>query len=286
VTRVDDATTISKHAALEITATAWRTHILPKNLVSGFRQAGIWPLCREQMNAQLAKYASGGLPTAYEVKDWLLAQDEVPSTVLTTPAEPAKRAPKRRVRFSGQIISVALMGDINAEKEATKKVAASAKGTAAKHATAAKRTACKSIAATKYTTAPKSKAAKSTAAKSAVASSTGGEGQHHGSDQYHGGGVQEHHEGDEHGSVALVRFVASKRGVGRNWLRCGTGGAYGKFGRGYGMGGTYRCRSAWCDFPCTRPTASDAARVHADLGAVKCRAHRIFVSGTEHHTGL
>ncbi|OQR86311.1 hypothetical protein ACHHYP_20494 [Achlya hypogyna] len=76
----NDTATISKYAALELSAAAWHLHILPKNLVSGIKQAGIWPLSLEQMHSQLNTYSTGGLPIAYEIKDWLLAKTRFETT--------------------------------------------------------------------------------------------------------------------------------------------------------------------------------------------------------------
>jgi hypothetical protein len=82
------------------------------------------------MQSHLKKYSTGGLPIAYEIKDWLLAQDEIRNNILTTTHEPKKQAPKRRAKIGGNIVKVALIRQINAEKDAASKAKKSATSSA------------------------------------------------------------------------------------------------------------------------------------------------------------
>lgn len=73
----------------------------------------------------LKQYSTGGLPIAYEIKDWPLAH-EIWNNILKTPHEPKKRAPKRRAKISGNIVKFALIRQINGEKDAATKAKKSA----------------------------------------------------------------------------------------------------------------------------------------------------------------
>ncbi|KAF0725163.1 hypothetical protein Ae201684_016315 [Aphanomyces euteiches] len=59
----DDATTIPKSNALEIASCAWKQHIVGRTVVSGFSEAGLWPVDHAKMSARLAKFKEGGLPS-------------------------------------------------------------------------------------------------------------------------------------------------------------------------------------------------------------------------------
>ena len=114
-------TTIPRAAALNIASVAWTAHIVADNLRAGFKAAGIWPLSRTQMQGRLERYTTGGLPALYQVPEWIKARNHIRSTILTCPAEPPKRAPRRRVRVSGDVLKIAELQDIgNAERRKAK----------------------------------------------------------------------------------------------------------------------------------------------------------------------
>ncbi|CAK4152223.1 unnamed protein product [Aphanomyces euteiches] len=61
----NDATTIPKSNALEIASCAWKQHIVGRTVVSGFSEAGLWPVDHAKMSARLAKFKEGGLPSYF-----------------------------------------------------------------------------------------------------------------------------------------------------------------------------------------------------------------------------
>ncbi|KAG9400712.1 hypothetical protein AC1031_010151 [Aphanomyces cochlioides] len=116
----DEVSTIPRAAALEIASSAWRRHVSPSNLVSGFAEAGIWPLSRVQMQKRLERYTSGGVPESFDLPEWLAAQSHVRRTLLHLPDE-TKEPPKRqKLRVGGRILSLQLLRQISSTKRATK----------------------------------------------------------------------------------------------------------------------------------------------------------------------
>ena len=106
---LEDAPSIPRSAAIEIASVAWRQHIRPDNIVSGFAEAGIFPPSRDQMQRRLDKYATGGLPAKYEVPEWAALQASVRRNILTVPLPPPPKKPRKKVRVGGQILTLALL---------------------------------------------------------------------------------------------------------------------------------------------------------------------------------
>jgi hypothetical protein len=114
---LEDAPSIPRSAAIEIASVAWRQHIRPDNIVSGFAEAGIFPPSRDQMQRRLDKYATGGLPAKYEVPEWAALQASVRRNILTVPLPPPPKKPRKKIRVGGQILTLALLKAIAAEKK-------------------------------------------------------------------------------------------------------------------------------------------------------------------------
>jgi hypothetical protein len=120
-TILESASSIPKADALEIATRAWRKHIGNTALVSGFQEAGIWPLSHCQMTARFKKFKSGGLPSTFMLPDWLEAREEIRSEILTLPRQPKKSTKRKRTKVGGKIVELSLLRTIGAEKEAAAK---------------------------------------------------------------------------------------------------------------------------------------------------------------------
>lgn len=125
---VDDATTISRDAALSIASEAWATHLRGDNLVAGFATAGIWPVALPKMLQRLERYTLGDLPASYQVATWVRDRELIRNTVLTTPYEPPKRAQRKRVRVAGELLLLARLREVNQEKNRKRRQQTKRKG--------------------------------------------------------------------------------------------------------------------------------------------------------------
>jgi hypothetical protein len=66
---IDEATTITKAAALEIASIAWHGRVTAGNMIAGFKEAGIYPMSLEQMLVRLDMFATGDVPDKYTVTE-------------------------------------------------------------------------------------------------------------------------------------------------------------------------------------------------------------------------
>ncbi|KAH9111444.1 hypothetical protein AeMF1_014040 [Aphanomyces euteiches] len=118
----DEVSTIPRPAALEIASKVWWLHLSSSNMMSGFAEAGIWPLSREQMHARLSRYACGGVPATFDMPDWLAVQESIRRTILTVP-DASKWPPKRKkIRVGGRILDLTLLGELTSSKRPKKSV--------------------------------------------------------------------------------------------------------------------------------------------------------------------
>ncbi|KAG9400813.1 hypothetical protein AC1031_010251 [Aphanomyces cochlioides] len=49
-------------------------------------------------------WRSSSVPASYQVAEWIVARDAIRQTFLATPLEPTKRAPRKRIRVSGDVV--------------------------------------------------------------------------------------------------------------------------------------------------------------------------------------
>ncbi|KAF0728322.1 hypothetical protein Ae201684_013873 [Aphanomyces euteiches] len=103
----DEVYTIPRAAALEIASSAWRWHVSPANMVSGFAEA--------------ERYTSGRVPVSFDLPEWLAAQSHVRRTLLHLPDESKKPPKRRKLRVGGRILSLQLLRQISSTKRATKR---------------------------------------------------------------------------------------------------------------------------------------------------------------------
>ncbi|KAF0710024.1 hypothetical protein AaE_012693 [Aphanomyces astaci] len=77
-----DLHTISKPAALRIASSAWTERIVPKNIKSGFRATGLWPLSHDQMIKRFNLFNSGGVPKSYLEANWIERRHVIHAEIL------------------------------------------------------------------------------------------------------------------------------------------------------------------------------------------------------------
>ncbi|RHZ39877.1 hypothetical protein DYB26_014929, partial [Aphanomyces astaci] len=115
-----DLHTISKPTALRIASTAWLTHMLPKNIVSGFETAGIFPVSLDNMMQRFKLFKGGGSPESYVHATWLVHQEAIRTEVLCLPGKGEKRVGRKTIDVGGRILTLSLLSEIDAAVEERK----------------------------------------------------------------------------------------------------------------------------------------------------------------------
>ncbi|RHY11997.1 hypothetical protein DYB36_005052 [Aphanomyces astaci] len=115
-----DLHTISKPTALRIASTAWLTHMLPKNIVSGFETAGIFPVSLDNMMQRFNLFKGGGSPESYVHATWLVHQEAIRTEVLCLPGKGKKRVGRKTIDVGGRILTLSLLSEIDATVEERK----------------------------------------------------------------------------------------------------------------------------------------------------------------------
>ncbi|RHZ12269.1 hypothetical protein DYB37_006238 [Aphanomyces astaci] len=115
-----DLHTISKPTALRIASTAWLTHMLPKNIVSGFETAGIFPVSLDNMMQRFKLFKGGGSPESYVHATWLVHQEAIRTEVLCLPGKGKKRVGRKTIDVGGRILTLSLLSEIDATVEERK----------------------------------------------------------------------------------------------------------------------------------------------------------------------
>ncbi|OWZ17063.1 hypothetical protein PHMEG_0009045 [Phytophthora megakarya] len=99
-------------AAVTTTAT------LKKNITSGFKGCGIYPLSKVNMSAKLTNFQRNGAPVPVKRAAWIRVKEAVQQDMLTLPPPRQTRAKKRKITVSGRILTRELF---ETEAESVKK---------------------------------------------------------------------------------------------------------------------------------------------------------------------
>lgn len=91
-------TAISKKDAVQIASSAWRSgaHERPENIVSGFREAGIWPLSLPAMNKRLETFKRNGTKQEEQSPAWLVCRETIRTEILLLPPKTDHKQRRRK----------------------------------------------------------------------------------------------------------------------------------------------------------------------------------------------
>ncbi|RHY41308.1 hypothetical protein DYB38_010448 [Aphanomyces astaci] len=105
-------------AAVTIASQAWSQHVSSANMIAGFVESGLWPVSLDQMLARLSLFKEGGLKKGYTVAGWLKFRKGVQDGELTLPPRTSELDSSKTVTVAGRLLTVKLLRDIDASKEA------------------------------------------------------------------------------------------------------------------------------------------------------------------------
>ncbi|RHZ21333.1 hypothetical protein DYB28_008216 [Aphanomyces astaci] len=111
--------TISKTVALRIASRAWTSHIVPTNVISGFRTTGLCPLSHDQMVKRYSLFNDCGVPRSYLHADWIVRRQVIRAVILCLPARETKTrgSSRKTVDVGGRLLTLALLHKMDATKK-------------------------------------------------------------------------------------------------------------------------------------------------------------------------
>ncbi|RHY12103.1 hypothetical protein DYB25_003636 [Aphanomyces astaci] len=115
---IRDAIASHMPAAVTIASQAWSQHVSSANMIAGFVESGLWPVSLDQMLARLSLFKEGGLKKGYTVAGWLKFRKGVQDGELTLPPRTSELDSSKTVTVAGRLLTVKLLRDIDASKEA------------------------------------------------------------------------------------------------------------------------------------------------------------------------
>ncbi|RHY05596.1 hypothetical protein DYB25_010101 [Aphanomyces astaci] len=111
--------TISKTVALRIASRAWTSHIVPTNVISGFRTTGLCPLSHDQMVKRYSLFNDCGVPRSYLHADWIVRRQVIRAVILCLPARETKTrgSSRKTADVGGRLLTLALLHKMDATKK-------------------------------------------------------------------------------------------------------------------------------------------------------------------------
>ena len=112
----DAAISISKQQAISLSSTAWQSCSFSKNIKSGFKACGLFPLDRDKMLERLKMFQHNGTPAERKRASWLKIKTTVQDDILVLPPERKPKRKRKTAPVSGRLLTKQLLHEIATER--------------------------------------------------------------------------------------------------------------------------------------------------------------------------
>ncbi|KAF0736295.1 hypothetical protein Ae201684P_007098 [Aphanomyces euteiches] len=108
-----DLYSISKPAAIRIASSCWLVDAFSKNVVSGFRSTGLWPILHGQMMKRFLLFQDGGVPESFVQAAWIERRQTFGAELLSLPAKSKKGKRRKTIDVGERILTMSLLDNID-----------------------------------------------------------------------------------------------------------------------------------------------------------------------------